>query len=504
VLAAGLFIFASRGILLGPDGFPVPINPYRNRAAGPPLLIIPIQNKPDWRRPPLVCFALILVNLLVFVLYQSGDEARWQVAEEYYFSSELPVLEEQRFYEFVDAEKPEWRTLAQGSGEEFIYEQLLWSHEFHDWLVPQLATEGRQQWLAQRQQFDALRDRLSSFAYGLTPAEPTLKGLFGHMFLHGSWEHLLGNMIFLLLFGLSVELALGAAWFIGLYLLGGLAAAGLHMGVEAGSLIPVIGASGAVSAVMGMFVAVYGVRRLRFFYTLGFAFGEFTAPALLVLPLWLGKEVFGYFFGSDSIAYWAHFGGLVAGFVCTMGLIRLRPSRDIHVEEDLPPSPEQMALARIESLQNSGKLLEAGQAAASALRQHPQSLSLIHKSIELSALAPESEAHHRAWLALFALARNPQQDFAPVASGLEKYLQRAGEPRALNTRVCLLLAQRAAKEKHWELVELLLQRLQQKQQRHPMMARLANSLVEHYRRCGDEERARKALEIARTLRPAAV
>lgn len=468
------------------------------------MLIIPIQNKPDWRRPPLVCFALILVNLLVFVLYQGGDEARWHAAEVFYFDSELPAQEESRFYEFVDAERPEWRTQAQGAGEEFIYQQLLWSREFHHWLLPLLEQEGEQQWLQQRRQYGELRDSLSSFAYGLTPAEPTLRGLFGHMFLHGGWDHLLGNMIFLLLFGLSVELALGAAWFIGLYLLGGLAAAALHMGVEAGSLMPVIGASGAVSAVMGMFVAVYGVRRLRFFYTLGFAFGEFTAPALLVLPLWLGKEVFGYLFGSDNIAYWAHFGGLVAGFACTMLLIRLRPSREIQVEEDLPPTPQQLALARIESLQNNGKLLEAGQAAASAQRQHPQSLPLIYKAIELTALAPDSEPHHRAWLALFALAKLPQQDFAPVATGVSDYLAAVQEPRALNARVCLVLAQRAAEEKQWELVETLLQRLRKKEQRHPLMARLAQGLVQHYRRCGDEQRARKALEVVRALQPAAV
>ncbi|MCK7598944.1 rhomboid family intramembrane serine protease [Microbulbifer sp. CAU 1566] len=468
------------------------------------MLIIPIQNRPDWRRPPLVCFALILINLLVFLLYQSGDETRWQAAEDYYFASELPALDEERFYEYVETQKPEWRTLAMGAGEEFIYEQLLWSREFHNWLLPQLAQEGEQTWLQQRRQFGELRDSLSSFAYGLTPAAPTLQGLFGHMFLHGGWDHLLGNMIFLLLFGLSVELALGAAWFLGLYLLGGIAAAALHLGVEAGSLMPVIGASGAVSAVMGMFVAVYGIRRLRFFYTLGFAFGEFTAPALLVLPLWLGKEVFGYFFGSDNIAYWAHFGGLVAGVICTLVLIRLRPSSEIHVEEDLPPTPEQLALARIESLQNSGKLLEAGEAATNAQRQHPESLPLIHKAIELTALAPDSEGHHRAWLALFALAKKPEQDFAPIARGVEDYLNRGGEPRALTSQVCLLLAQRAGREKQWGLVETLLLRLQQKEQRHPLMARLAHGLVEHYRRCGDEERARKALDFVRALQPAVV
>ncbi|MFV8781019.1 rhomboid family intramembrane serine protease [Microbulbifer sp. SA54] len=460
------------------------------------MLIIPIQNKPDWRRPPLVCFALIVINLLVFVLYQGGDEARWQQAEDFYFDSELPELEERRFFEFVDLEHPEWRTQAQGAGEEFIYQQLLWSHEFHHWLLPRLQAEGEQQWLQQRREFAGLRDRLSSFAYGLTPAEPTVQGLFGHMFLHGGWDHLLGNMIFLLLFGLSVELALGARWFIGLYLLGGLAAAGLHCLVEAGSRMPVIGASGAVSAVMGMFVAVYGVRRLRFFYTLGFAFGEFSAPALLVLPLWLGKEVFGYLFGSDNIAYWAHFGGLVAGFAATMLLIRLRPAETLHVEEDLPPSPAQLALARIESMQNHGKLLEAGQAAAAVIRQHPESLPLIHKGIELSALAPNSEAHHRACMALFALAQKPGGDFVPIAQGVRDYLGRTAVPRALTVKISLVLAQRAAQEKDWALVEELLQRLVARQQRHPLMARLAQGLVNHYRRCGDEERARRAVALA--------
>ena len=467
------------------------------------MLIIPIQNKPDWRRPPLVCFALIVINLLVFVLYQSDDEARWQRAEEFYFASELPLREESRFYEYVNLERPEWRSQAQGAGEEFIYEQLLWSREFHQWLLPQLQAEGDTQWLAERQEFARLRDQLSSFAYGLTPADPTIKGVIGHMFLHGGWEHLLGNMIFLLLFGLSVELALGARWFIGLYLLGGVAAAGMHALVEAGSLVPVIGASGAVSAVMGMFVAVYGVRRLRFFYTLGFAFGEFSAPALLVLPLWLGKEVFGYFFGNDNIAYWAHFGGLVAGFAATMLLIRLRPAEALHVEEDLPPSPEQLALARIESLQNHGKLLEAGEAAADATRQHPDSLLLIEKNIELTALAPNGDAHHRACLALFALANKPGVEFARVAQGLRGYLERSNEPRALTVKVCLVLAQRAGQEKDWPMVEELLGRLVARNQRHPLMGRLAQALVQHYRRSGNEEKARRALSLAAAATPAA-
>ena len=467
------------------------------------MLIIPIQNKPDWRRPPLVCFALILLNLAAFVFYQGGDEDRWQRAENFYFDSDLQALEEPRLFEYIDDQHPELRTQAFGAGEEFIYEQLLWNREFHQWLIEQPAVKGDSEWLRLREEFADMRDSLSSFAYGLIPADPSVAGYIGHMFLHGGWDHLLGNMVFLLLFGLSVELALGAAWFIGLYLLGGLAAGTLHILVEAGSSMPVIGASGAVSAVMGMFVAVYGIRRLRFFYTLGFAFGEFSAPALVVLPLWLGKEVFGYFFGSDNVAYWAHFGGLVAGFAFALALIRLRPAQELHVEEDLPPTPEQLALARIESLQNHGKLLEAREAAAAAVGQQPASLALIQKQIELTALAPDSEAHHRACLALFALARDPAQDFSPVATGVRDYIHAATSERALTARSCLLLARRAGTERDWPLVEEMLTRLHRKEQRHPLMPQLADQLVSYYRRLGDEERARRAQQMSGALKPAA-
>lgn len=459
------------------------------------MLIIPIQSKPDWRRPPLVCFALIVVNLLMFLLYQGGDDARWQQAEEYYFASQLPVREETRLLQFIDQRHPEWRGQAEAEGEDFIYQQLLWNRDFHQWLLPQLQAEDEGEWLAEREQFAQLRDRLSSYALGLTPAEPSLAGLFGHMFLHGGWEHILGNMIFLLLFGLSVEMALGARWFLAFYLLGGLGAAAAHMLVEAGSPVPMIGASGAVSAVMGMFVAIYGLRKLRFFYTVGFAFGEFTAPALLVLPLWLGKEIFGYYFGDSHIAYWAHFGGLAAGCLLALPLTRFRPLHELQAAQIAQPLPEAGALARIEALQSQGKLVEAGGAALAALRQYPHSLPLIQTAIALTAAAPESEAYHRANLALFALAKNPAADSRPIATGYREYLQKSPNPRALTEQACLLLANRATQEKDWPWLEDLLRRLHAKRSQHPLLAQLAMQLVNHYRRSGDESRAREAQQL---------
>ncbi|WP_346838655.1 rhomboid family intramembrane serine protease [Microbulbifer sp. SAOS-129_SWC] len=463
------------------------------------MLIIPLQNKPDWRRPPLMCFALIALNILVFALYQSGDEARWQKAENYYFDSGLAEREEQQLLIYIDELHPEWRMQADAQGEDFIYQELLWNKEFEQWLLPRLRAEDKSDWLADRQHFAQLRDQLSSFAYGLTPAKPTAAGFFGHMFLHGSWDHLIGNMVFLLLFGLSVELALGGLWFIALYLLGGLAAGGLHALVEAASPMPMVGASGAVSAVMGMFVAIYGVRRLRFFYSLGFLFGEFSAPALLVLPLWLGKELFGYFYGDAGIAYWAHFGGLLAGFFSALALLALRPSLATMPEAhtNATPTPQQRALERIERFQHEGKLLEAVEAASAAVRQYPRSLPLIERAIELSAAAPDSDAYHRANLALFALAGDSDSDAGAIAAGCRLYLQTATTPRALGAKVCLLLARRAAVEKDWPWLEEMLRRLHTLRVEHPLLPRLGMALVEHYRRLGEEGRAREVLQWLR-------
>ncbi|WP_334079129.1 rhomboid family intramembrane serine protease [Microbulbifer sp. M83] len=467
------------------------------------MLIIPVQNKPDWRRPPLMCFVLIAINLLMFVFYQGGDEERWQKAENYYFSSDLPVLEEQRFLIYVNEEHPEWRMQMDAMGEDFVYRELLWNVEFHQWLLPQLRSEGETEWLAQRQHFAGLRDRVSTLALGLVPADPDAKGLLGHMFLHGSWDHLIGNMLFLLLFGLSVELALGGIWFAAFYLLGGLAAAGLHMAVEVGSAVPMVGASGAVSAVMGMFVAVYGVRRLRFFYTVGFLFGEFSAPALLVLPLWLGKEVFGYFYGDAGIAYWAHFGGLVAGFIAALAYVAYRggvhalPVEGATDEGELP-SGEHHALERIGHLHEEGRLDEAARASLAALGSFPRSVPLIELAISLNAVAPDSEGFHRANLALFGLADDAAVDGHTLAANYYRYLDLTAQPRALTGRACLLLARRAARDRNWGWLEDLLHRLNQQQVQHPLLPRLGMALVEHYRRLGEEVRAREILRLTQT------
>ena len=137
------------------------------------------------------------------------------------------------------------------------------------------------------------------------------------MFLHGSWAHLLGNMWFLWLFGNNVEDAMGRGRFVAFYLLSGIAAAIAQVAANPASGIPMVGASGAISGVMGGYLVLYPHVRV-FCFVPPFLF--FALPAWTMLLYWLGLQFLGGLAGLASeegggVAFWAHAGGFVAGLV---------------------------------------------------------------------------------------------------------------------------------------------------------------------------------------------
>ncbi|MFW5824621.1 MAG: rhomboid family intramembrane serine protease, partial [Marinobacter sp.] len=157
-------------------------------------------------------------------------------------------------------------------------------------------------------------ERLSANEAGLIPADPSPYRFVTYQFLHGGWGHLIGNLVFLFLLGYTVEKALGPGRYLLAYLLCGVVAGAVHSAFHWGEPVALVGASGSISGLMGMYVAFYGLRRIRFFYFLGVYFNYFRAPALVILPVWLGKEVYDHFMaGATGVAYLAHAGGLVAG-----------------------------------------------------------------------------------------------------------------------------------------------------------------------------------------------
>ena len=151
------------------------------------------------------------------------------------------------------------------------------------------------------------------------------------MFLHGSFMHLAGNMLFLWVFGNNIEDHLGHLKYIGFYVLGGIAATAAHVLVQPSSTIPVVGASGAIAAVMGAYLAWFPNARIRtlifFFFIL---FRDISAKWLLAI--WFVTQFFDAFNPNSGVAWGAHVGGFVFGFlVCllvrptTLDRERVRP-----------------------------------------------------------------------------------------------------------------------------------------------------------------------------------
>lgn len=143
-------------------------------------------------------------------------------------------------------------------------------------------------------------------------------GLITHMFLHGGWMHLGGNMLFLWIFGDNLEDQLGRARFLGFYLAGGVLAALAQAVSDPSSGIPLVGASGAIAAVMGGYLLLFPKARVDILLILVIIFKVFTLRAWIVLGIWFALQmVNGAMTPSDQggVAYWAHACGFIAGLI---------------------------------------------------------------------------------------------------------------------------------------------------------------------------------------------
>jgi membrane associated rhomboid family serine protease len=152
------------------------------------------------------------------------------------------------------------------------------------------------------------------------------------MFMHGSWSHIIGNMVFLWAFGPQIEDAMGRFRYLAFYLLGGLAAALSQVALDPGSTVPNLGASGAIAAVMGAFLVTYPRDQIRSLLML-FVFVTVTyIPAVLLIGVWFVLQFvnLGAVAGmheSGGVAYAAHVGGFIFGTVAARLFEVLPPRR---------------------------------------------------------------------------------------------------------------------------------------------------------------------------------
>ncbi len=158
------------------------------------------------------------------------------------------------------------------------------------------------------------------------------------MFMHGGWAHLLGNMLYLWIFGDNLEDRMGILLYVGFYFACGFAAALAQVAVDPGSNVPMVGASGAIAGVLGGYLVLFPTVRVRGLILLGYFVRMVELSAVWVLGMWFVLQVFnglgsvGMLIGG-GVAFFAHIGGFIAGAVLTWLFTRLFPQ---------PPAPERV------------------------------------------------------------------------------------------------------------------------------------------------------------------
>lgn len=176
------------------------------------------------------------------------------------------------------------------------------------------------------------RERLSVFLqWGTVPAnifdhndpllrqisDPSLLRLVTALFIHVEWLHVLGNMLFLIIFGLPAERTLGSLRFLLLFLLGGVVANLIGALSLAGSHSPIIGCSGAVSAVLGAYIALFPRARLGLVLPLGLYLEFVRVPAFLLIGLWVLLQLLFSYAGPSygAVVWWTHIAGFLFGVI---------------------------------------------------------------------------------------------------------------------------------------------------------------------------------------------
>jgi membrane associated rhomboid family serine protease len=155
--------------------------------------------------------------------------------------------------------------------------------------------------------------------FNVSCPEIPMLGLLSSIFLHGGIMHLGGNMLFLWIFGDNIELKFGRLKFLGIYLIWGIIAGLTHIVGDINSPIPAVGASGAISGVLGAYLVMFPRARITTFIMMGFFWRMAHIPAKWFLPFWLIFQniipllIGGFGFGAGGVAYLAHIGGFVIG-----------------------------------------------------------------------------------------------------------------------------------------------------------------------------------------------
>jgi membrane associated rhomboid family serine protease/predicted negative regulator of RcsB-dependent stress response len=256
----------------------------------------------------------------------------------------------------------------------------------------------------------AVRSKSPWFRFGYVPRENSLVALFTSQFLHGDWLHLIFNMWFLWLAGCNIEDRWGRALFPIFYLCAGAVACLAQKAAAPQSIVPLVGASGAIAGAMGAFLIKFARTKIKFLWIWGFFRARtFDAPAWFMLPLWLASQIFWGLLTlhtglEGGVAFWAHVGGFVFGMAFAFALQKsgLEARIDSAIEN-------QISVRQCPEIEQANQLIDQKdpQAALALLepfcRRNPTNIDAQLALLRAAKTAGDQPRELRAYVALLAM-----------------------------------------------------------------------------------------------------
>lgn len=468
------------------------------------MIIIPTEKRFDWRYRPTVLFSIVLVNVLVFFFYQANDDQKLEQALALYSQHNYLELEWPLIQQYLEAREEfsaldDLRDMHDDDALPSLAVHIMLRSDFYRHLRADpynfIGYQRAENWLTHRATIDQYVQSLSFNAHGLIPKELNAGSLLTHQFLHGDIMHLLGNLFFLIICGFAVEAAIGHWRFLAFYLVAGVTGGLAHALVDLSSSTTLVGASGAISGVMAMYLAVFRFKRIEFFYWFFVVVGYLRAPALIVLPIYIGKELTSFYTDTDSnVAFMAHAGGFLAGALLMLGNYFISPKTidTDYVENDQSIDPLQEALAKIYAHIEQFRFDAARKQIDAAIAEFGVNHRLAQLRLNLTKL--NGGAEHRQSLALL-LALEPEQP-GQLRQQADWVQSQPAVLSLLEPDVRYRLAVRLTQLQDLSAAEAMYQNLQADTPPHPSLDVLAKKLALAFRKHHKPTKAKKYEALA--------
>lgn len=469
------------------------------------MMLIPTHSRINWKQPPLITLFLIVINILVFVTFQLDDDEQTMMALKYYQKSGLAKLELEPAKKYAE-EHARYDLIG------LLYEAN--TREFPYWVIP-LQVDSKfmaalhsdniigpddpdyTKWKEKRSHFDKLYESITYVGYGLRTGKVSIVTLFSNMFLHSGVMHLFGNMVFLLAVGFLVEITMDRKSYLALYLIAGLGSAGFYILMRGDSLMPGIGASGAIAGLMGAYTVLYGMTRIRFFYFIGVYFDHATMPALVLLPLWLGNEVVQQFiYAHSGINFLAHIGGLLSGAMLAFLIRRHLPSYNLdHIEKEQNQERAEKELQKVRELMSTFHPETALPILRRLYSQNPGNREILSRYYECSRINPASDEYHGMAHAIFALQDEDVATNLLLRDTFNEYLKLARPRTKISPALVCQLARRFIRQKDSAEAERLVRIIVAKKVACPEGEALLKGFIELLKEQGREEERERFVKL---------